>query len=521
MNKKATKRFGWLVCALLLAFIVGCEPVGGLNLNDMLTKQLDVTHQEQSLTLELKVDVNEELLALEDEETTRGVDLFRSVKVEIAQAKTDEKGSQWLTGTLTTSKGSLPFTLHSDSRTIRIDVEGAKRPFVLSLAELEETLGAGFGSTGELQQALAESVRGLVKSVAGYFVQGLPNPPSITVDRTNETIHGETVGLSKVHAELDGEQLGQLIPVYLENLIGDIDGMTEVVANVLRWISELPPELKEIFGADEIVGPETDIDLFAESLVETALYPGLLEIKEDLDSFRESEEWAAIFDKGIKLKTDLYVDESLYVRKSNFEAIIVPAAFAEETSPVRSVTISASGENWNVNGAVDIPAVEVPRNALTIQELDSFDPYRVVGLFETDSVLYDLLKNDFQIDDQSFQLSSEWGIPFYLDEEGTAFVPLRETLGEFNIRPSLEIPADGQLEIRFYDRPTGKSIVFRKDSDQATVNGEAVKLTHPLVNDMNITYVAADDLFGLLGAEYSVVDLEEYGEMIMQVARDL
>ncbi len=520
MVKKAIKRAGWIVCALLLAVIVGCQPVGGLNLNDMLIKQLDITHQEHSLTLELAIDVNEELLALEDEETKKGVGLFRNIKAEITHAKADEKGNQWLTGKLTTNKGSIPFTLHSDSRTIRIDVEGAKRPFVLSLAELEDALGTGIGSAAELQQALVESVRGLVKNVAGYFVKGLPNPPVIAVDRTNETVHGVTTGLTKVHAELDGEQLGQLIPAYLDNLTGDIDGLTEVVANVLRWVAELPPELKEIFGAGGIVDSDADIDLFAETIVEMTLYPGLLEIKDDLDDIRQTEQWAEIFDKGIQLKTDLYVDDSLHVRKSFFEAIIAPAAFAEEDSPVRSVTLRASGENWNVNGKVDIPEVEVPRNALNVQEMDDYDPYRIVGLFETDSVLYDLLKNEFEIDDQSFELSSEWGIPFYMDEDGIAYVPLRETLGKFGIRPNLQVPADGPLEIRFYDRPTGKSVVLRKGSDRATVNGEAVKLAHSLLNDMNITYVSADDLFGLLGAEYVVAELGS-GEAVMQVARDL
>lgn len=522
MNIRTSKRLGWVVCALLLAIIVGCQSVGGLNLNDMLLKQLDVAQQEQALSLELEIEVNEALLALEDEEARKAVELFRKIKLDITHAKVDDRGNQWVTGVLGTSKGSIPFTLHSDNKAIRIDVDGAKRPLVLELPDLGEALGAlgvGAGENGDVQQALMESVRGLVKTIAPYFVNGLPNPPVITVDRVNEPIRGVQTSLTKVHAELNGEQLGELIPVYLENLIGDKEGFKAVIVGLFEWVRDLPPELKSAFGVPPLDAEGIDIDAIAEGASE-GLFSGLEDAVASLKELQEQDEWKRIFDKGITLKTDLYVDDSLHIRKSFFEAVIAPAAFAEENSPVRSIKVRASSENWNVNGNVEVPAVEVPLTALSVEELDDYDAYRVVRLFETDSVLYDLLKNEFKIDDQSFELSSEWGIPFYVDENGEAFVPLRETLRKLGIRPKLDTSSNGPLEIRFYDRPTDQSIVLRKDSDQATVNGEAVKLAHPLVNEANITYVSAKDLFDLLGAEYDVVELE-YGELVLQVARDL
>ncbi|WP_391573326.1 hypothetical protein [Cohnella sp.] len=516
MNIRTLKRWGWTVCVLLLTVIVGCQSVGGLNLNDMLVKQLSIEKQEQSLVLELEVDVNEALLASEDEKAKKAVELLRKLKLELVHSKADALGNQWVTGNLVTSKGSIPFTLHADEKAVRIDIDGAKRPFVLELSALQDELGTMALPSGEDRQAMMESVRKLAQNIGSYLIKGLPNPPVITVDQVNETIHGESTKLTKVHAELNGEQLGQLLPLYLENLIKDKEGFRATVVQVFEWLYEMEEDLDLGLRDSESLNAEA----MANFTIETLL-PELEDALEDLKKAQHEEEWKQIFDKGITLKTDLYVDESLHIRKSNLEAVIAPAAFAEEDSPIRSIKVRASSEMWNVNGEVEIPAVETPVNALKLEELDNYDAYRFVRMFDSDSVVYDLLKNDFAIDDQSFTLSSEWGIPFFVDEEGTAFVPLRETLGEFGIRPNLEVPANGPMEIRFYDRPTAKSIILRKDSDQATVNGETVKLAHPLMNDANMTYISADDLFGLLGAEYEVVEWEDYDEQMMEVTRDL
>ncbi|MFC4597045.1 stalk domain-containing protein [Cohnella hongkongensis] len=514
MNIKALKKLRWVVCALILSVIVGCQSVGGLNLNDMLMKQLDVSHQEQSMSLELEIELNEELLELEDEQVRKAVELLRAVKLEVSHSKVDEKGHQWMEGALTLGKGSIPFTLHADRQTFRLDVAGAKRPFVLSLAELQSSLGEEAMPSLELQQELTESVRELAKKVGAYFVQGLPNPPVVTVNQVNETINGVPESLTKVHAELNGEQLGQLIPVYLENLIQDKEGFRAAVVAVFEWLSEHASELQ--LGLPP--SGEIDAEEFADFAVES-LIPELEDVLADLKEYQEEEEWKQIFDKGITIQADLYLDGSLQLRKSDFAATIAPAAFAEEGSPIRAVKVRASSEMWNVNGAVEIPDVQVPANALGLQELDGYEAYRVVQLFESDSLIYDLLKNDFEIDDQSFELSSEWGIPFYV-EDGQAFVPLRESLRKLGIRPNLSLPAEGSLEVQFYDRATGTSITLRKGSDQAIVNGEAVKLSHPVVNDADFMYVSADDLFGLLGAEYGISELED-GELILAVERDL
>ncbi|XID95798.1 stalk domain-containing protein [Paenibacillaceae bacterium WGS1546] len=517
MNKrKKFRSLGWLVCALTLAFIVGCQSVGGLNLNEMLLKQFDVAQQEQSELLEFEIELNEGALDGEDPELAKFVEMFSKVQLELAHVKTDAAGKQWATGSFGFGKGKIPFTLHTDGYSFRFDIEGAKRPFVIADQSFGELFGLGAEEGEALQRSLMEAVRELVKNVAAYFVKGLPNPPTISVERVSEPVRGVTTSLTKVHAELNGEQLGDLIPVYLDNLIQDREGFKELVVGVYRWLLELPPEIQEMMGTQELFGEVEDIEAVADMIV-LALFPELETAAEELDEFRQSDGWKEVFDKGITISTDWYVDDKLHLRKSATEITIAPVAFASEDSPVKSIKLRASGEAWNVNGEVEVPELVIPRNALNVEELEGLTAYQFVRYFEEDSVLYDLLKNDLGIDDQRFELSSEWGIPFIVDESGDAFVPVRRTLEDFEI--GLTVP-QSPGEIRFYDRPTDQSIVLRIGSDQATVNGETVQLKHPIAVEYRVSYVAADDLFGLLGAEYTIIELED-GELVMEVSRDL
>jgi hypothetical protein len=218
------------------------------------------------------------------------------------------------------------------------------------------------------------------------------------------------------------------------------------------------------------------------------------------------------------VKADLYVDEVLDVRKYALEANIAPSVFAEEDSPIRGIKVRVSGESWNVNGAVEVPAVKVPINALGVDDLDEMEGYQFVRLFEEDSVIYRLLKNDLQIDDQEFFISNQsWSGNFYLDNGEVQYVPLRATLWDFGIKLNV---SEAPGEIRFYDKATEQQIVLRAGSDRATVNGKEIKLSQPLERSYGHTYMAADDLFDLLGAEYEVnVVFDDV--KLMTVTRDL
>ncbi|WP_373230267.1 stalk domain-containing protein [Cohnella sp.] len=522
MGKWSGKKVGFILCAALLAFIVGCQSVGGLNLNEVILKQIDVTQQEQSQLLELEIDFNEQLLSEEEPELAQMIEAFKKFSLNIKHSKLDDKGNMWLTGEFSFERGEIPFTLHSDSKVLRFDLGGSSRPFII---EMDSSMGTSLNQLlpgfdmfmgSDSQQVMMDSVRKLVRNVASYFVNGLPNPPAISVSRVTGPINGVATTLNKVHAELNGEQLGELISVYLDNLVKDKEGFETMLRNFAQWAQELPPEMKEVLEGSEIFGEGFPVETFVEKGV-AEFFPMLEEAQKELEAAREKKEWKEVFDKGITMTADVYVDDSLHLRKSSLEMKIAPAVFEQPDSPVRSITIRSSGEMWNVNGEVVVPAVEIPRDALTVEQLENMKPFQIVRLFDKDSVIYDILKNDLKADDQSFELSTEWGVSFYLDTNGDAFVPLRSTMTNFDVQTNYDL---GTKVIYFYDEATAQTIQFRLGSNKAHVNGHEVTLDHKVQSDGHFVYASADDLFGLLRATYEITEYED-GESVMEVARDL
>lgn len=519
MGKHPFKKIALLACVLLLAFIMGCEPVGGMNVNEMILKQLDVSKKEQSQLIELEIDFSDRLTSDEDAEIAKVVKWFERSSLQITLSKFDDLGNVWIEGVLSFAKGSIPFKLHADSKAVRFDIDGVSRPLIIEthyLTDFPLPIVSPESLNENSQREVLVSVRQLVRKVAEYFVKALPNPPVIRAERVSDSINGVPTSLTKLHAELNGEQLGELLLVYLDRLVQDKEGFRHMLREIVLWRMELPPDIQDIFGGAEAFEEEMHVDEIVDDGMAT-LWPWLESLQKEAVEHHGSEDWKEIFDKGITFSVNLYVDDSLYLRKSAMELKIAPAAFAQYDSPFRQITIRSSGEMWNINGDVQVPAVEVPTNALTEQQMDKMQPFQFLKIIDKSSVIYDILKNELQVDDQSFSLSSEWGVPFYKDKKGVAYVPVRATMREFGV--SLQTPAR-KGEIRFYDEATAQNFVLLIGSKKAFVNGKTTMLTHKVVTDQQFAYVAADDLFRLLRAEYKVSKQYD-GELRMKVTRDL
>ncbi|MFC5702904.1 stalk domain-containing protein [Cohnella faecalis] len=526
MRKRNYRKIGLWLSAALVLLLVGCQAIGGLNLDDMILKQLEVKSAEQSGKVEIELELNDKVVlaeAAEDPAAAKALELFKKMTFTVEHAAIDSKNRFQLKGAVNFGgKGDIPITLGMDEKAIRFDIAGAPEPIVLeidsfSAQSLQGVLSdAGLPDIQSDDADLTEWSRSLLRTVGTYFVHHLPNPPKITVDRLAAPVNGTTTTLTKVHAELNGEELGDLIPAYLDNIVKDETGFKEMLRQFLKALYSLPPELVEQLGLEE---PPTEAE--TEEAINAGveeLFPMLKEFQTNLADFRKEKEWGQIFDKGISLVTDLYVDDSLHVRKSNVDLTIAPAYFAEEDSPIRSIRIRSSFDIWNVNGDVTVPAVEVPSNALTEQELDAMQPYEYVRGLDEQSVLYDLLKNDLAIDDQSFEISDEWGIPWMADEQDNVYVPVRYSLEQFGNEPI--VYTKKTKEIRFTDGATSQEIVLHIGSAAATVNGKPVTLKHAVFQDGPYAYISADDLFGLLHAEYSIAE-SDYGDFVLSVTRDL
>ncbi|MDG0790687.1 hypothetical protein OMP38_07325 [Cohnella ginsengisoli] len=146
MVKTKARGLGMALVALLIIALVGCQAVGGVNLNEMLTKQLDVRSSAGSGSVEIELNWDEEAIAAEDEETQRLIKLFSRIKLQLDQVRTDEKGNMSANGSLSLNDRKIPFALQIDPTTAVLTVEGAKRPLILDAEELQAGAIPGGGS---------------------------------------------------------------------------------------------------------------------------------------------------------------------------------------------------------------------------------------------------------------------------------------------------------------------------------------------------------------------------------------
>ncbi|MBW5445314.1 hypothetical protein GE107_04460 [Cohnella sp. CFH 77786] len=524
MGKRRYRKIGLWLSMMLVVVLVGCQAVFGLNLDGMLLKQLEVRSLEQSGKLDIELDLNDKAIAEDEPGIAQALGLFKKMTFTIDHAATDGTGRLDMKGSVTFGgKGAIPLELHTDEKSVRLDIGGLKQPIVMTTDSLNAEVlngmmmpGMGFSNLEAGDKQIAEWTRSLIQSVASYFVHHLPNPPKLEVGRAWEPVNGTFMSLTKVHAELNGEQLGELIPAYLDNMLKDEAGFKDMLRSLVKAFAALPPEARESLGIEDLPASENDIEAFVNEGM-SELLPMLQELRDELAEARKDEMWGQIFDKGISLKTDLYVDDSLFLRKTDTELVISPAYFAEPDFPIRSIRIHGSADIWNVNGDVTVQPVDIPEGALTEKDLESMQAYDFVRSLDSSSVLYDLLKNDLQIDDQSFEISSEWGIPFVKDKNGKAYVPVRYSLEQLGDKI---IYTHETKEIRFADGASGQEIVFNIGSAEAYVNGQKATLSSAVYQEGPYAYIAADDLFGILRAEYTIEESGN-GESVMKVKRDL
>ena len=65
-----------------------------------------------------------------------------------------------------------------------------------------------------------------------FIIQAFSNPGTVTVESVTETIDGQRLNLKKVHIELNGKELIDLVKTFPENVVQDQEGLKQTIANV-------------------------------------------------------------------------------------------------------------------------------------------------------------------------------------------------------------------------------------------------------------------------------------------------
>ncbi|MFS0727176.1 copper amine oxidase N-terminal domain-containing protein [Paenibacillus sp. 1P07SE] len=509
MNLSSWGKKSWtaLLLSAVLIIVAGCQAVGGLDLNAMLKQSLKVTSMEGKEQLELQLLFKEDALAAMEADEAALLELFSSVKLEVSDIRMKDAENISMKGSLTLGERSMDFSVAVAGEQARIELEGAQRAFYLDLADLgledwEET--AEFELDAETEASLTELGHELLDYIGGYVIDNLPNPSNLTVAPAQAEVNGETLQLTRVQAEIGGDEVLPLVQAYLDALIADEEGLTELLTAIISLFSDETP-IWEVAGVpnpfDEgLPEGQTEDEFIQEGVIEVL---GLLrELQAELTAAQEEdpESLAVFFNEESYLKTELFVDSKLNIRKTSSELVFKPAIPADDEYgydfPLEGLVIRSSGEQWNVNGEVEPERLVTKRGDISLERLFEMESYEIVRLFEEGSLMNDLLRYT-GMNVQTIELYPEFDPnPPVVTPGGITLIPLRDTTEALGGRLAY-LPETGTYDI--YDPATGTYLKFRKGSNIVTVNGSDASWAFPATVIGDTLYVPARNYIEALG----------------------
>jgi len=464
----------------LLLVLAGCQTVGGLDVNKALLGDLDVKSAEASTTFSLNL-VPAPGISAEDQER---VDLINSFSLNVGRIKLQDNGNVSAAGAVTFKQLNLPFTLFMDKEAVVFTVEGAKSPFYYPIEDYSALLG---------EEGLdPEKAQKISKLLTTFVVNNLPNPSAISVSPVTESVYGEQVNLTKLHAEVTGDQLPGLVKSFLQSVSKDTEGFKQLIGGLYDYLIPVIKEAGEGSGdpldlgfGDTIPWEDKEgIVTVAHDAAKLAVDAVLLVYNKQLEEmYEDSPELRTVLSKNTKLQADIFIDSALHVRKQNIDLIV--ALPASEDLPLKSVSFKAQSETWNINGPVTADSIS-KEGALNISSTQ-LTPGQTLRSFDSNSNAYRILKEDIGITKRSLYIEPDDEYYYPVVKGNTTMIPLRYLAKDMDATVEWS-KATRQTIVT--DDLSGKKAYFKVGSNVAEVNGVKVKLAQPVfVDEYGDTYV--------------------------------
>ncbi|CAM2791015.1 copper amine oxidase N-terminal domain-containing protein [Paenibacillus sediminis] len=481
-----------LTLVLLLIFVAGCQSVGGLDVNKVLTDNLSVKSGESKQSLKLEIVPSDGKLSQEDQKM---IDLLNSISLTIDSAKVQDPSNVSLKGTLNIEKKALPFHISIDEKEMLFWVDGAKKPISIDLSAAQAA-GAGLNTKISNENAIKA-----VTDLYGFIFKHAPNPETISVSSVTDSVYGESLPLTKLHVEIRGDELVGLVKTFLTSVSKDEQGLKELI-NTLYDVyypvyEELNAELGDAnsgFGTEESVMKDKETaTLYFYNQLKEALDKLLADYDKDVNQlFEQSPELKEVLSKETVLKLDIFVDSKLRVRKQNMDLNIqLPKV---DGLPIKQIKVHSASENWNVNEPVTIDKVDTKNGVFAVNEntMDSINGIKILNNFDRNSESYHMLREDMKLGQQfivldipqSKNVNSSTPSPKLMNN--TTFVPLRYVSEQLEANVSWNAKTK---EVTIVDDLTGSKIVLKSGSKQGLVNNAVHKMTQPVTIIKGSTYV--------------------------------
>ncbi|GAA3405562.1 copper amine oxidase N-terminal domain-containing protein [Paenibacillus hodogayensis] len=525
MEKRNIWRYGrWLLLAALAA-IVGCQSLGGLELNRALLAGMNTKSVQQSLSISLHVEP--EAGKETDEYTKAMIDELNATKLELQSVKMESQERMSIKGQLTVQKGTVPFHILATPEQFLLKVDGVSRTIVVPVGfnSLSDS-----GSSDDLFQKMRKQVmakykeKGIDTSIASLIVNNLPNPKQIGVSSTTETIHNEQVSVYKLDASLTGSELLPLAKTFIRSLLKDEQAVKKLVGELydVLWpviepyakngeLANMLPLGTPMYGdpmghvMESIIETASDKEL-AVDMIHTFIKQGLYFALIGVDSAQKTKEgpFGEVFNDNTKVSAKLSFDRNLDLRKSELEFSIRPQSGFDGVS---SIKLNIRSESWDHNKPVKADALELGANPFVFERyngfdglLESADPNSIVGqwLAERQYDYPELLTLYIPVAASPEEATAS---DAYI-EDGIAYAPV-ERIADFT-GSSVEYDKD----VVTVTDAWGTVIRLMVNDKQAEIDGESYEMDGTVRKHGDTVYVPCRFIVEELGAS---VWYDEYG----------
>lgn len=504
------KKLTWWISAamvLMMFTLSGCQAVQGLDLAGAIQNDWAMKSSESKGTLQLEF-VPGDTSKLSTEEQ-KALTALQNVKIELTNVKTQDAQHLSADGTITYSKGTIPFKLATEGTKFILSVEGAKKPIVFDVLG-----GSNLSFTKLLPAAVQEQfgnkIADIKSAIIGLILANTPNPSNISVTPVTDKVNGESLSLQKAHIELSGTELASLLKKLLSNVLADEAGLKELISQLYDALSPIIEE--------QIKGGSTDFSLkilsnkqLAVGLVYPPIQDFLRKTAASLDKMIAGDALGEpgilpiqdLFNSKSTLQADIYTDADKQVRKQSL-ALNVP--ITNTSSGVAALKLSYVSETWNINKPVTANTIDISGGALNVG-LEASSIYSLLNNLDKQSLIYKLLKEDLKVTKKEVNLSTTGSasdeLQPFINSDGKTMVPVRfisEKLGA-------EVSWNGDLQqVTIKDLLTGATVILKLDSKIASVNGASVELESAATLHHESTFVPIRFIAEQLGGKVSFND---------------
>ncbi|APO42968.1 hypothetical protein BS614_02040 [Paenibacillus xylanexedens] len=486
---------------LLMVVLTGCQAVGGVDVGKAMANGASIKSGESRQSMNINIEPAKEFATEKDLEM---IELINSISLDIDQAKMKDAKTASIKGTLSMEGTKLPFHVSMNESQLVIDLDGAQKPLYMSLDTFQDAQALPMVDTKALEKQLEE----ISPKLFSFVLKHLSNPKNISVTPVQESVNGEALSLSKLHLEVSGEEMLAMVKPFLTSISKDEQGLKDLIGDLYDVFYPVLEAVNEVEGGGDdtlnSIVPESKDEAVASlyAIIKVGLDSMLVNYDQELNNLlNETPEFKTVFGTDTKLKLDFYLDSKLDVRKQNFELKV--ALPASEDLPVKSVTVSGDSEQWNIGGTVAVDEVDVSGGVMDLMK-DDITPGQMLRNFDSNSLAYQLLKDEAGITSKSVVLFPDDEYAGAITVKNTTFVPLRYVSEELDAEVKW---TKGSNQIVVIDDITGDEIVLTVGSKKATVAGKEVTMVESAyVGKDGKTYVPLRFMAESLGA---TVDKEQ------------